>query len=839
VILAGALALALLPGRAAAQTGGISGAVTDAGTGTGLSATVSVYNWHGSQVASTGTGVGGAYSVTGLTPGIYFARTFVSSTLNYVDEAYNNVQCVSCPITTTQPITVSGGATTVNVNFALSPGGSIAGAVTDGVTSAAIANATVQVYVALSPTNGSFLKSVLTNAAGAYTLSGLTPGSYFVVVFPPSPYLPEGYDNVPCSSGSSVCTFSSFTQIPVSGTATTSNINFALSTTASSPGGISGTVTDASTALPLANVEVDVYNSTGGFVGFAITNAAGTYAVTGLAAGTYYARTFVFSTANYLTEAYNDIPCTPSCNITSTTPIAVGIATVPNINFALSPGGGITGTVTDGEGAGNLQSVTVQIYTSTGSFIKSASTDAAGVYLVVGLPPGNYFARTFVPSSLNNLDEAYNNFPCTPSCTITSTTPITVAGTGTTAGISFVLPHGGTITGNVTDVRTGAPGRFINVQIFSSTGASVKSVSSNTSGVYSVAGLPTGTYFARTGTSATYVSELYNNITCPHNACVVTTGAPISVTTNATQGGINFQLGPAGAADLVMDFGAANGVWVLAADGTWTKIHSLSPVASVTADLDGSGRDDLVVNFGPGIGVWAWMNHATWVFVHAQSPTQMVVGDLDDNGREEVLFAFTGLGIWRWSDNNWFQVHGLNPNRMAVGRVDAIAGDDVVIDFPGLGIWVLYNNSSWVQLHTLNASAIVTADLNGNGRDEVVFIFPGLGVWAYRDTGAWVQLHGLNPVRIAVGHLDTSTREDLVIDFGGLGVWTYRNDVTWTQLHVLTTEGIWVVDRNASLSDEIILDFGPAWGLWQFNSSSVWSQLHTLSPEDLVAGRYR
>ncbi len=52
VILVSAFVLAvLLPGRAAAQTGGISGTVTDAGTGAGLSATVQVYSWNGAFVA--------------------------------------------------------------------------------------------------------------------------------------------------------------------------------------------------------------------------------------------------------------------------------------------------------------------------------------------------------------------------------------------------------------------------------------------------------------------------------------------------------------------------------------------------------------------------------------------------------------------------------------------------------------------------------------------------------------------------------------------------------------------------------------------------------------------
>ena len=776
VILVSAFVLALLlPGTAAAQTGGVSGTVTDAVTGAGLSVFVQVYSWNGAGVAGiTSTAGTGAWVVTGLPAGFYYARTFGPTT--YLDEAYNNVLCEpSCPVTASTPITVNAGATTLNINFALTPAsvspatGIVTGSVTDAVTAAPIASVSVQIYQQLSPTSFQFMGSGVSDGTGAYSIAGLPAGTYVAVAFvsSTSSYISEGYNNVPCAFGS--CSITSFTPFTVNAGATTPNINFPLS-----PGGsITGTVTDATTAAPLQSVSVQIYSSSAGFfVTGAVSNAAGVYTVTGLPAGTYFARTFVSSNLNYVDEAYNDISCFPSCTMTSTTPITVtGTATTANINFPLSPGGGIAGTVTDG-GTGNpLASVTVQVYNSTGSFVKSASTNAAGAYSVVGLPPGNYFARTFVSSTTNNLDEAYNNVPCSPTCTITAATPITVSGTATTSGISFVLPNGGTIAGTTTDARTGAPGISISVQIFSSTGGFVKSGFTNSAGVYSVTGLAAGTYYARTSLSSTYVSELYNNIDCPHNACLVTTGTPISVVVGFTQGGINFPLVPAGAADVVVDFGAP-GLWMLSSDGSASQIHSLSPVATATGDFDGNGRDDLVVNFGPGIGVWVWMNHATWVFIHSVSPPQMVIGDLDDNGRDELIAVFAGAGIWRWSDGNWFQVHGVTPNRLAVGRIDTVAGDDLIVDFPSVGIWILANNSTWSQLHPLNSVDIVTADLNGNFRDEIVVSFAGQGVWVYRQT-TWTQLHTLIPARIAVGHLDTSTREDLVIDFGaGHGVYT-------------------------------------------------------------------
>ena len=42
--------------------------------------------------------------------------------------------------------------------------------------------------------------------------------------------------------------------------------------------------------------------------------------------------------------------------------------------------------------------------------------------------------------------------------------------------------------------------------------------------------------------------------------------------------------------DIVVDFGAPYGVWVLSGAGAWTSLHNLSPLAMVKGDLDGNGQ---------------------------------------------------------------------------------------------------------------------------------------------------------------------------------------------------------------------------------------------------------
>jgi hypothetical protein len=290
--------------------------------------------------------------------------------------------------------------------------------------------------------------------------------------------------------------------------------------------------------------------------------------------------------------------------------------------------------------------------------------------------------------------------------------------------------------------------------------------------------------------------------------------------------------------DLVINFGATYGTWVLSGS-TSTKLHELSPVAMVTGDLDGNGLDDLVVNFGTGVGVWAWMNHTTWTFIHALSPTQMVTGDFDHNGHDEIAFVFSGYGVWRWNDGSWSQLHHLDAAHMAVGDVDGAGGDDLILDLPGYGVYVLFNNSVWKSIHGLHARSILTADLDGDGQDEIVIDFPNYGVWVYRNASTWTLLHALSPVHIAAGDIDGDGRKDLVIDFGApFGLWTYRNNTTWVPLHPLSAEDIVVVDRDGSGKDEVVVDFGPSYGLWEYANDGSWSLVNGQSPRSMATGRF-
>jgi Carboxypeptidase regulatory-like domain len=520
--------------------GGISGTVTDAGTGLPLGGVeVDIYNSAGSLVtygyASSVTGVLTGFS--GLPSGTYHAVTY--NYLGYIDELYNNIACPgSCTVTSGTAISVTVGMTTTGIDFALAAGGRISGTVTDAGTALPLTSTSVYVY----SSSGSQVTRGYTDSSGVYTTeSGLPSGTYYARTSNSKGYIDELYNNIACPGS---CTATSGTAITVTVGMTTSGIDFGLAR----GGGITGTVTDAGTGLPLANVDVDIYSSAGSYVTYGYTNSSGVYtSYRGLSSGTYYARTW--NASGYIDELYNNISCPGgACTVASGTAITVSAgATTTGIDFGMARGGRISGTVTDAGTSLPLAEVAVYVHNSTGGSVTSVSTDSSGVYTTYsGLPSGTYYART--SNYQGYFDELYNDIPCPGgSCTVTSGTAISVTLGTTTTGIDFGLARGGRISGTVTDAGTSLPLAGVLVYVYNSSGSQVTNGYTNSSGVYtSYSGLSSGTYYAVTWNSLGYVDELYNNISCPGGACTVTSGTAISVTVGATTTGIDFSLAAGG-----------------------------------------------------------------------------------------------------------------------------------------------------------------------------------------------------------------------------------------------------------------------------------------------------
>ena len=113
------------------------------------------------------------------------------------------------------------------------------------------------------------------------------------------------YNNINCVT----CDATTGTPITVTAGTTVSNIDFALSV----GGGISGTITDADTGLPIVNINIEIYNAAGELIALGGTDLDGNYDVNrGLPTGTYYAVTN--NLHGYLNELYKDNPCLFTCD---------------------------------------------------------------------------------------------------------------------------------------------------------------------------------------------------------------------------------------------------------------------------------------------------------------------------------------------------------------------------------------------------------------------------------------------------------------------------------------------------------------------------------------------
>jgi 5-hydroxyisourate hydrolase-like protein (transthyretin family) len=557
--------------------GRISGTVTDASTGAPLANVwVHIYSSGGSYVAFTTTNGSGVYTTQGLPAATYRART--SNSIGYVEALYDDLPCPGgvCSVTSGTPITVTVGATTSGVDFALAPGGRISGTVRDAATGLPLAGVYVDVYSA----GGSYLTYGYTDGAGAYTTAAaLASGTYHAVTWSSLGYVDELYDDVSCPG--SGCSVTGGAPIAVTG-GTTTGIDFALAR----GGRISGTVTDAATGLPLSGVTIRIYDTGGGIVDYGSTSGSGAYTTAALPPGTYHARTS--NAAGYVDELHDGLPCGGgACSPTSGAAIAVTAGSmVTGIDFALAGGGRLTGTVTDASTGLPVAGVQVAVYSASGSYVAYGYTNSSGAYTTgTGLPSGTYYART--SNSQGYLEEVYDDAPCPDGlCTATAGTPIGVTAGATTSGIDFALARGGRISGTVTDATTGVPLSGVTVSIRNSSGVQVASGSTNSSGVYTTgSGLPSGTYRARTRNQAGYVDEVYNAISCPGSSCATTSGAPIGVTAGSTTTGISFALAQGGRIGGAVT-GAATGKGV---SGVSVMIHDSSGGYVTSATTNASG----------------------------------------------------------------------------------------------------------------------------------------------------------------------------------------------------------------------------------------------------------
>lgn len=420
---------------------------------------------------------GGNYTVGALPPGNYYIRADPDPALGqyYVETFHGG----TADIALATPVAL-GNSNISNVDIAMPSGGVIAGTVTSSTGGTPLAGIDFDVYDMAGVRQPFNAASALD---GTYLFGALPAGQY---VLRADPTIEQGHARIYYNGAPA---FAGGTAITVTAGATTPNVNFVLP----AAGSIAGTITRASDGQPLADVDLDCFDSAGVRVDLTTrSDAAGVYRIGPLPVGSYFLRADPAPTGGYLVEYHPNVR-----DLATAAAIAVSAGTeTGGINFALDPAGWVSGVVTAASGATPLADIDLDIYESaTGVRVaRGDKTNPDGTYVIGPIAPGTYKLRCDPLPAQHWAVEYYDGKP-----RIADANPVTVETGAGKANINFQLDAGASILGVVRSATTDAPLAGIDVDVFdSATGTRFdQSAKTAADGTFTVGPLAAGQYKLR------------------------------------------------------------------------------------------------------------------------------------------------------------------------------------------------------------------------------------------------------------------------------------------------------------------------------------------------------
>jgi hypothetical protein len=307
-----------------------------------------------------------------------------------------------------------------------------------------------------------------TNSDGFYSISGLATGTYRVRVSTGDTNYVEEYYN-------DALDYEDAAPVAVPSSGVVPNVNFGLA----EGGTVRGTVTD-SNGQPIPNMQINVIDyQMHRWRGGSQSNANGDYEIRKIPAGTYRIENDPRQ-SNYVRQCYDH-----QRHWIDATPVVISAGdTIENVDFQLSLGGSIVGTVTDANGLpiGNIQ-VTAQEYDNR-EYGYGSSTDSNGCYEIKGLLSGRYSVVAFCEGT-SYASECYNN-----QIRWDQATPVNVSAGQQTTGIDFSLELGASISGVVKNL-SGVGQANIQVNCGADNGYGT-GTQTEANGFYKCDGLPVG-----------------------------------------------------------------------------------------------------------------------------------------------------------------------------------------------------------------------------------------------------------------------------------------------------------------------------------------------------------
>jgi len=287
----------------------------------------------------------------------------------------------------------------------------------------------------------------------------------------------------------------------------------------------------------IEGAEVYVYTwAEGTRVGWALTEADGSYTISGLSTREYR----VMSQAEgHLRQYYDNVtetrdPLGTAWN--NATPVAVSApGETTGIDFYLTPGGSVSGFVYSDNGTPIEGAQVVAYDNSTGVWedVDWSYTDNVGSYSITrNMQSGDYRIKAEAKGYLTRYYDNVTDFA--------SADLVTVTVPGETSGINFNLPQGGSISGTVYESDNVTPIEGALVSAYdNATGDLVCDEYTDSAGSYALLYDIYSANYRIEAKAEGYLTRYYDNVTDPASATLVPVTAPNAVS------GINFAL-PAG-----------------------------------------------------------------------------------------------------------------------------------------------------------------------------------------------------------------------------------------------------------------------------------------------------